>query len=163
LNRQKAISNVFPAEGSADSQFWVQDLKEYMRRADPEKDRFLWPNKQSALNEWGREGLSLCGKYLAELQELCVRRGIRLTIVVYPSPYQLTGSNLAGVPVTFWQSFAKQHRIGFLNLFPTFIGSQPPETVYATYFIKGDIHWNEAGNRLVADSVLKHIRVNAHD
>ena len=158
LNRQKALSNVFPAEGSADAQFWVQDLKEYLRRAEPEKDRFIWPNKQSALDEWGREGLSLCGNYLAELQELCVRHGIRLTIVIYPSPYQLTSSNLAGIPVTFWQSFAKEHSIGFLNLFPTFIGSQPPETVYATYFIKGDIHWNEAGNRLVAESVLKHIR-----
>ena len=158
LNRQNSISNVFPAEGSADSQFWVQDLKEYLRRADPEKDRFLWPNKKSALDEWGREGLSLCAKYVAELQELCVRHGVRLTIVVYPSPYQLTGSNLTGVPVTFWQSFAKEHRIGFLNLFPAFIGSQPPEVVYATYFIKGDIHWNEAGNRLVAESVLEYIR-----
>lgn len=158
LNRQKAISNVFPAKGAADSQFWVQDLKEYLRRADPEKDRFLWPNKTSAFNEWGREGLSLCERYVTELQQLCVRHGIQLTIVVYPSPYQLTGSNLNGIPVTFWRSFAEEHRIDFVNLFPTFIGSRPPETAYATYFITGDVHWNEAGNRLVAEAVLKHIR-----
>ncbi len=158
LNRQKAISNIFPAEGSAESQFWVQDLKEYLRRADPEKDRFLWPNKQSALEEWGKEGLSRCGEYLAKLQELCLRRNIRMTLVIYPSPYQLTGSNLNGVPVFFWQSFTKEHQMGLLNLFPVFIGGRPPEKVYATYFIKGDIHWNEEGNRLVAESVLGHIR-----
>jgi hypothetical protein len=158
LNREKAISNVFPAEGSADARFWVQDLKEYLRRAEPEKDRFLWPNKQSALDEWGREGLSLCEQYMTEVQRLCAQHGIRLTIVVYPSPYQLTGGNLVGIPVTFWRAFAEKHGIGFLNLFPVFIGKEPPETVYARYFIKGDTHWNEAGNRLVAEAVLQYIR-----
>jgi hypothetical protein len=157
LNRERAISNAFPAEGSADARFWVQDLKEYLRRAEPEKDRFLWPNKPSALDEWGWEGLSLCGRYMTEVQKLCAQHGIRLTIVVYPSPYQLTNSNLEGIPVTFWRTFAEKHRIGFLNLFPEFIGSEPPEIVYPKYFIKGDVHWNEAGNRRVAEAVLKHI------
>ena len=161
LNSEKAISNVFPAEGSADARFWLQDLKEYLRRAEPEKDRFLWPNKQSALDEWGKEGLSLCERYMMEVQKLCAQHGIRLTMVVYPTPYQLTSGNLAGIPVTFWRTFTEEHRIGFLNLFPAFIGSEPPETVYAKYFIKGDIHWNEAGNRHVAEAVLQHIRENS--
>jgi hypothetical protein len=158
LSREKAINNAFPAESSADARFWVQDLKEYLRRADPEKDRFLWPNKQSAWDEWGREGLSLCERYMTELQKLCAQHGIRLTIVIYPSPYQLTGSNLAGIPVTFWRAFAEERGTGFLNLFPFFIDSDPPQTVYAKYFIQGDGHWNEAGNRHVAEAVLKHIR-----
>jgi hypothetical protein len=158
LNSEKAISNVFPAEGSADARFWLQGLKEYLRRAEPEKDRFLWPNKQSALDEWGREGLSLCERYMTEVQKLCAQHGIRLTIVIYPSPYQLISGNLAGLPVTFWRAFAEEHRIGFLNLFPAFIGSEPPEIVYPKYFIKGDIHWNEAGNRHVSEAVLQHIR-----
>jgi hypothetical protein len=161
LNNENAISNLFPAESSADARFWVQDLKEYLRRADPEKDRFLWPNKPSAMDEWAREGLSLCARYMTELQKLCDQHGIRLTIVIYPSPYQLTGSNLTGIPVTFWQTFAEEHGIDFLNLFPVFIGSEPPEIVYPKYFIKGDIHWNEAGNRHVAEAVLKHIRAAA--
>jgi hypothetical protein len=75
-----------------------------------------------------------------------------------PSPYQLTAENLEGIPVTFWRAFAEEHHIGFLNLFPVFIGSEPPQIVYARYFIKGDIHWNEAGNRHVAEAVLKHMR-----
>jgi hypothetical protein len=158
LNREKAINNAFPAESSADARFWVQDLKEYLRRADPEKDRFLWPNKQSAWNEWAREGLSLCEQYMTEVRKLCAQHGIRLTIVIYPSPYQLTNSNLSGIPVKFWSAFAEKHHIGFLNLFPIFIGSDPPRTVYAKYFIKGDGHWNEAGNRHVAEAVLRHIR-----
>jgi hypothetical protein len=157
-NRERAISNAFPAEGSADARFWVQDLKEYLRRAEPEKDRFLWPNKPSALDEWAREGLSLCERHMTEVQKLCAQHGIRLTIVVYPSPYQLTGSNLAGIPVTFWRAFAEKHHVDFLNLFPAFIGSEPPEIVYPRYFIKGDVHWNDAGNRHVAEAVLKHIR-----
>jgi len=161
LNRQKAVSNFFPAEGAADAQFWVQDLKEYLRRSDPEKDRFLWPNKPSALKEWGQEGLSLCARYLAQLQQLCTRHKIRMTLVIYPSPYQLTGSNLNGVPVTFWKAFTEEHRIDLLNLFPTFIGTRPPEAVYATYFITGDVHWNESGNRIVAEAVLEHIRTNS--
>ena len=50
--------------------------------------------------------------------EACAQHGIRMTIVVYPSPYQLTGDNLEGIPVTFWREFAKDRRIDFLNLFP---------------------------------------------
>jgi hypothetical protein len=157
-NREKAINNAFPAEGSADGRFWIQDLKEYLRRPEPEKDRFLWPNKPSAWEEWGKEGLSLCERYMTELQDLCARHGIRMTIVIYPSPYQLTANNLDGIPVNFWKKFAHEHRTGFLNLFPAFIGSDPPQSVYAEYFIKGDIHWNEAGNRHVAAAVLKFIR-----
>lgn len=160
LSSAKAISNVFPAEGSADARFWVQGLEEYLRRAEPEKDRFLWPNKRPALEEWGREGLALCEQYIKEIHKLCAQHGIRLTVVVYPSPYQLTAANLAGIPVTFWQEFAEKHGIGFLNLFPVFIGNEPPEIVYPKYFIKGDVHWNETGNRLVAEAVLKHIRKN---
>ncbi len=158
LTDEKAINNAFPAESSADARFWIQDLQEYLRRADPEKDRFLWPNKQSALNEWGREGLSLCAQYMTELQKLCVRHGIRLTVVIYPSPYQLTRGNLDGVPVTFWRAFAESRGIGFLDLFPLFAGIDPPETVYGKYFIQGDGHWNEAGNRLVAEAVIRRIR-----
>jgi hypothetical protein len=78
--------------------------------------------------------------------------------VIYPSPYQLTRGNLDGIPVTFWRAFAQERRIGFLDLFPAFIGSEPPEIVYPKYFIKGDTHWNEAGNRHVAEAVLQYIR-----
>jgi hypothetical protein len=158
LTREKAIHNAFPAENSADARFWVQDLKEYLRRPDPEKDRFLWPNKKSAWDEWGREGLSLCERYMLEIRKLCARHGIKLTIVIYPSPYQLTSNNLTGIPVTFWQAFAKECGIGFLNLFPSFIGNDPPETVYGKYFIEGDGHWNAAGSRHVAEAVLRHMR-----
>ncbi len=157
-NREKAINNAFPAGGSADGRFWIQDLKEYLRRPEPEKDRFLWPNKKAAWDEWGKEGLSLCEKYMTELRDLCSHHGIRMSIVIYPSPYQLTADNLEGIPVTFWKNFAQEHRLGFLNLFPAFIGNDPPQNVYAKYFIKGDIHWNEAGNRYVAEAVLKHIQ-----
>ena len=161
LSSEKVINNAFPVEGSAEARFWIQDLEEYLRRPDPEMDRFLWPNKKSALEEWGREGLSLCAKYMTELVKLCSRHGIRVGIVVYPSPYQLAAGNLNGIQVTFWQSFAEKQRIAFLNLFPAFIGGGPPETVYAEYFIQGDGHWNEAGNRLVAEAVLRHIRENS--
>lgn len=161
LNRERLINNAFPAEASADARFWVQDLKEYLRRAEPEKDRFLWPNKPAAWEEWGREGLSLCGQYMTELQKLCDQHGIRLTIAVYPSPYQLNGENLEGIPVTFWRRFAEEHRVGFINLFPVFIGSEPPQNVYAKYFINGDIHWNEAGNRRVAEAVLQYMRTGS--
>lgn len=158
LSSEKVINNAFPAESSAEARFWIQDLEEYLKRPAPEKDRFLWPNKKSALEEWGREGLSLCEQYMTELVKLCNGRGIRLTLVIYPSPYQLTSDNLEGIQVTFWQRFAEKNRTGFLNLFPAFISGDPPETVYARYFIQGDGHWNEAGNRHVAEAVLQYMQ-----
>ena len=50
------------------------------------------------------------------------------------------------------RSFCEREKVGFVNLFPAFIDAAlgGPDAVYDRYFIRDDVHWNEAGNARVA-------------
>ena len=53
---------------------------------------------------------------------------------------------------------AKQDSVGVLqNLFPTFVDplQRSPVAIHERYFIRDDVHWNEAGHALVADQVAE--------
>jgi hypothetical protein len=40
-------------------------------------------------------------------------------------------------------------------LFPEFVGFGDGSQTVATYYLKGDCHWNAAGHRKVAEAVLQ--------
>ncbi len=44
----------------------------------------------------------------------------------------------------------------FVNLFDTFIDNGlTPDQTYLRYYISGDVHWNEAGHKVVADALFE--------
>ena len=45
-----------------------------------------------------------------------------------------------------------------MNLAPAFFFAGPAEKVLDELFIEGDVHWNRAGHRLVANEFLKELR-----
>ena len=91
---------------------------------------------------------------------LCNDHGIKITIAVFPSPYQIRARDINSLQVTFWKSFAKRHNARFINYFPNFINSENSDDVIRKYFIPGDVHWNEHGHALIAKKLLKIIRKN---
>jgi len=57
--------------------------------------------------------------------------------------------------VKIWRPWCKEQGISFLDLFPEFVGvGAGPETV-ATYYLQDDCHWNAAGHRKVATTLLQ--------
>jgi hypothetical protein len=61
-----------------------------------------------------------------------------------------------------WQQFSTKYNLSCINLFPAYIAAAKgdDETFYKNYFIQGDVHWNEAGNKIMADELLKNIANN---
>jgi hypothetical protein len=93
---------------------------------------------------------------MQKLVDLARRHGVKVTVSVYPWPVQIRLRDLASRQVSFWRDFATRNEIGFIDLFPLFIGpSKEPDEMYRRYFINGDLHWNVSGHRLVAEAVLK--------
>jgi len=114
----------------------------------------LWTVQDDVFEAYGREGLELAGQDMDRLQGLLQARGIPLTVAVYPWPDQVRHHDLQSRQVVFWREWAAAHGAGFIDYFPRFIGTQPPEQVLERYFIPGDVHWNEEGHRLIAEGFL---------
>lgn len=139
--------------------FWLEDVNPMV---------FQVPNFAYLREAWTKEenhdhfmvvmGLNLAGEHMAKLVELTKKHDIKLTIGVYPWPAQLFDNELDSIQVRFWRDFSKLYGLDFINLFDTFIDNGlTPDQTYLRYYISGDIHWNEAGHRLVAGVILDYM------
>jgi hypothetical protein len=123
----------------------------------------LWTCDTDLFRQFGEKGLAECKKNLNHLLDLCRKHDIYLTLVVYPWPDQIVRNDLYSVQVRYWEDWTKENGIQFINLFPVFIPSPYNEhnvrKTLDTYFLHGDLHWNEAGHRLVAETFSEQFRI----
>jgi hypothetical protein len=95
-------------------------------------------------------------------QELAARK-IPISVVVYPHPAQIVHDNVNSRQVQIWQDWCHGKCKRFISLFPAVLAVKsecPPLKVgcwYEKYFVFGDIHYNAAGNALLADVLIKDI------
>ena len=93
-------------------------------------------------------------------QELA-RRNIPLSVVVYPYPAQVLHDTADSRQVRIWRDWCEGKCKRFVSLFPAFLavkdGCPPsePGCWYLSHFVFGDMHYNAAGNALVADMVIQ--------
>ncbi len=126
------------------------------RRYGTNEYRSLWTVDEAAYKDYGAIGLGKARKHMDRLFRLLRRYRIGMTLVVYPWPTQILHRDLNSIQVRFWREWAAEHSVHFMDLFPDFIPEgRDPKEVIRKYFIPGDIHWNEAGHRLVSDRLLE--------
>jgi len=95
-------------------------------------------------------------------QELA-KRNIPISVVVYPYPAQLVFDTADSRQVRIWREWCEGKCQRFISLFPAFFAAKEqcpryqPGCWYVNYFILGDIHYNAAGNTLVADVVSENL------
>ena len=93
-------------------------------------------------------------------QELA-KRNIPISVVVYPYPAQLVHDGVDSRQVRIWREWCEDRCKRFISVFPAFFAAKDecprlePGCWYLKYFIFGDIHYNSAGNALVAEVVTK--------
>jgi hypothetical protein len=93
-------------------------------------------------------------------QELA-QRGIPLSVVVYPYPAQIVHDTVESRQVRIWREWCEGKCRRFITVFPEFFAAKEqcsrsqPGCWYLKYFIFGDIHYNGAGNALVAEAVSR--------
>jgi len=113
-----------------------------------------WTFDAGLMAEYGRAGLARARERMDALARLVAARGIRLTIAVYPWPDQILMRDRASLQARFWKSWADEHGVPLIDYFPVFVRDEPPRETVRRYFISGDVHWNEAGHRLVAEKLI---------
>ena len=116
------------------------------------KPRARWTVDPALLESWGRRGLEVAGANLDRIVALCRDWNCRLTLVVYPWPDNVVEGDRDSIQVTHWRDWAAARDVRFIDGFAPFF-REPAETVLRKYYIAGDIHFTDLGNRLLYDEV----------
>ncbi|MDI1262205.1 MAG: hypothetical protein PS018_02970 [bacterium] len=116
--------------------------------------RARWTFDPVLLESWGRHGLEVAGGNLDRIVALCRDWHCRLTLVVYPWPDNVAAGDRDSLQVRHWRDWALMRGIRFVDGFAPFF-REPAPVAIGKYFIPGDVHFTEAGNRLLFDEVKK--------
>jgi hypothetical protein len=116
-----------------------------------------WTTDDGVFEEYGRLGLEKAQEHMDQLADLAASHGVRLTVAVYPWPDQIVMHDIPSKQQTVWREWSQRRGAGFIDCFPSFMQAGAAQDVVRREFIGGDIHWNEAGHRRVADVVLAYL------
>jgi len=105
-----------------------------------------------------KTGLKLGAENMEKLVRICKNHDINLTITVHPWKKQIEKGAPSNMMVDFWQDFAQEHEIGFINFYPVFIDPPFSAALGLDFFIPNDNHWNKNGHQLIASELIKHIQ-----
>ncbi len=129
------------------------------RRFGLNRQRSLWTVDETIFKEYGKRGLEKARYHMDLLYQLLQQHHITMSIAVYPWPDQIIHVDLLSRHVTFWKEWANHNSVVFFNFFPSFIFPESdPKEVISDNFIEGDVHWNEAGHKFVAQELYQKIR-----
>jgi hypothetical protein len=100
-----------------------------------------------------KAGIEVVRQKMHALADMVHQNGGDLWLVIYPWPAQLE----YGENVFNWEEFNKELCLEiackeFIDTFPLF---RADANWYPNYFVPGDAHFNDRGNRLIADALLE--------
>lgn len=93
-----------------------------------------------------------------KLYELLKKNNIRMSIAVFPWPSTLKYDNRDNLQVKTWREFCENKCKKFYNFMEPFFKEKNKigyRKTYFKYYIYGDIHLNENGHKLIAESFFK--------
>jgi GDSL-like Lipase/Acylhydrolase family len=112
--------------------------------------RDAWLDNDEAFRSWGARGFALARKNLERLAAYAKSKGVVVSFAIYPWPRLVRHPNNRGQLV--WEKIAAEDHWTLVDFYPDFAALPDPERLY----IKGDVHWNAAGHRFVADAWIAH-------
>jgi hypothetical protein len=89
------------------------------------------------------------------------KRNIPLSVVVDLHPAQMVHDTADSRQVRIWREWCDGKCKRFISLFPVFFAAKDqcprnePGCWYLNLFVFGDVHYNAAGNALIADTIIK--------
>ena len=121
------------------------------------KRRAMWTLDDKLYNDFAKKGLAASANYMTRLKSLLDTNSIDLTIAVYPWPDQIFNQDKQSKQLTYWQNWASENNVMFIDLFSLFIPADSPEIIIRQNYINGDVHWNAAGHKVIFEHVIKQI------
>ena len=115
-------------------------------------------NKKYYRNLNIQQSTSIAFKNMEKLADLLKKNNIDLSVAVYPWPGTLKYDVAENKQVLLWKNFCKLHCkkfYNFMNPFFDILKENDFTSLYKKVYIKDDIHFNEEGNKIIAEYFLK--------
>ena len=122
-------------------------------KKNPRPGRYNWTEFVGHNVPWIEEGLETIKDNIRKIANLCRSNGMEFILVIYPQPTQLRSELRPSPAQRIFREFARENDIPLIDLFADFF--LLPD--WKTYFIPGDIHWNERGHEFVARRLWKEL------
>ncbi|MGE3309315.1 MAG: SGNH/GDSL hydrolase family protein [Limisphaerales bacterium] len=119
-----------------------------------------WTWDDGAFEDFGKLGQQRMVENMDALLALTTKHGVRLNVAFYPWPQQLYHAERPCRNRQLWSEWARSRKVPALDLYPAF-QALDHESAVRRYFVPGDVHWNAAGNALVAETFLEAVRRRA--
>src|SRR5262245_10602247 len=116
------------------------------------RPRARWTVDPALMEAWGKRGLDMASANMDKIVELCRGWQCRLTLVVYPWPDNVMAHDRDSIQVRYWRDWSAQRGVRFIDGFAPFFRAPAEETLHK-YYVAGDVHFTEAGNRLIYETV----------
>ena len=114
-----------------------------------------WYLDKKIFDKWGCKGLILAKWHMVALADLCKYHGIEMTISIHPWPIQIVAQDWNSIQVQFWEKFASDYDINFINYFPILQKESEIINTIKEYYFSGDVHFNAKGHKLIANELIK--------
>ena len=163
-NIKSSISKIFPLFHRLLFEIKYFDLPQ-------PKYRYLYSYKRSAwtynpnLKEYDvKFGINRSIQSMNLLYELLKENNIKLSLAVYPYPNTLLYDKKYSNQVKIWKKFCLEKCFKFYNLFNNFyddkekLSKKESLELIKKYYLKGDMHFNKLGNRLIFKELIKNIK-----
>lgn len=153
------------------SQEWTREIErvplKYFMQSDHAYSRDLtrsswtYDAKASGYGSMGIEGGIQKAKHqMDRLYETLSRHAVALSVGVYPWPQQLLYDNENSRQVQIWREWCAGKCKRFFDHFPTFFRYKEKHPDFVrNLFIWGDIHYNDRGNKILADDLIEKYRL----
>jgi lysophospholipase L1-like esterase len=128
----------------------------------PNRSAWTYDNNASEYGDIGiEEGINLNKKNMLELYLFLKEKNIPLSVGVYPWPAQIKYDLSDSRHVRIWKEFCELKCKKFYNNFSDFNSLKntlSSNELIDMYYIKNDIHFNELGNKVIADNFLRNMK-----
>ena len=146
--------------------YFDDNAKEKALKKDLERTPAEWTRNIDS-QHYGKAGVSggirRCLEYTRRLKQLLDKRNIKMTIVVYPWPTQLFFEDREHLGMQIWKDFCiKEDCHNFIDANQFFfdeIQKSSKMEVIEKYYIRGDSHFNEEGNRAMFEIINSYFKL----
>lgn len=137
----------------------IISLKPSLLQGEHERSKWTYKYESAKYNNYSlEEATNIQFENMNKLSSLLKSKNIDLTIAVYPWPGTLKNDVENNKQTILWREFCKNNCKNFYNFMkPFFEISKNKEfyEVYKMFYIENDYHFNELGNKIIADNFLK--------
>lgn len=107
------------------------------------------------LRDLGPEGIKRSEEYLKKIYNLLDNNNIEMTLIFIEEAISMLNEKDTSYYKIYWSDFSRKHNIDFIFIEDYHLNSEDKFSIYKKYFFNGDNHFNNEGNRAVANEILK--------